>query len=297
MILFLFLFLFFFSFSFFYFFNVKYGATPLYVAAENGYEKIVQILLEKGKPNVDLPAKVFFFWFVELAGFRSPFSFSFLIFPFLLTKRMEKLLFLSLLLKDMNKLFKFYWKKENQMLILHIRLFCWFCFSFFFFFFTFSFFYFFNVKDGLTPLFIAASNGHKQVVQILLEKGKPNVDLPNKVLLIVSFSFSFLFLIFLFFFYVKDGITPLFFAASNGHEQIVQILLRKGKANVDLANQVLVLFMFSFWICWFSFSIGGWRCVKFVFNFCFVFYFLKILFFFKSFFSRLGGPLFMLLLR
>ena len=41
---------------------------------------------------------------------------------------------------------------------------------------------------------MAAQEGHEQVVQILLEKGKPNVDLADQViLLIVSFSFSFSF--------------------------------------------------------------------------------------------------------
>ena len=82
------------------------------------------------------------------------------------------------------------------MLILQLRLFCLFLFLFFF---SFSFFYFFlNVKDGVTPLFIAAQEGHEQIVQLLFEKGEPNVDLATKViLLIVSFSFflSLLFLI------------------------------------------------------------------------------------------------------
>ena len=39
------------------------------------------------------------------------------------------------------------------------------------------------LKNGATPLFIASQNGHEQIVQILLEKGEPNVDLANKVLL------------------------------------------------------------------------------------------------------------------
>ena len=49
------------------------------------------------------------------------------------------------------------------------------------------------MKDGRTPLYIAAQNGHEQIVEILLEKGNPNVDLADHqvILLIVSFSFSF----------------------------------------------------------------------------------------------------------
>ena len=75
------------------------------------------------------------------------------------------------------------------MLIFQIRFFL-INYSFFFYFLIFLFF--FNVKDGRTPLFIAAEEGYEQIVEILLEKGNPNVDLPDKVLfLIVSFSFSF----------------------------------------------------------------------------------------------------------
>ena len=47
------------------------------------------------------------------------------------------------------------------------------------------------------------------------------------------------------FFDVKDGVTPLFFAAQEGYEQIVQILLEKG-ANVDLADKVILLIVFFF---------------------------------------------------
>ena len=173
---------------------------------------------------------------------------------------MEQLLFGLLLKMDMNKLFKFYWKKKNQMLIFQMRFFC-----FFFFFFLFQFLiflFFFNVKYGRTPLFIAAEEGQEQIVQILLEKGNPNVDLPDKViLLIVSFSFLFLFFSFLFsfsffyFFYLKYGVTPLYIAACEGHEQIVQILLEKGEPNVDLPDQVLLLFVFFFYSFSFQFLI------------------------------------------
>ena len=110
-----------------------------------------------------------------------------------------------------------------------------------------------NVKDGRTPLFIAAENGNEQIVQILLEKGKPNVDLPNVVLLFLFLFFFFQFLIFLLFFNVKNGTTPLFIAAQNGDEQIVQLLLEKGKPNVDLANKVLLLFVFFFFFFFFQF--------------------------------------------
>ena len=171
---------------------------------------------------------------------------------------MEELLFLLLLKVDMNKLFNFYWKKENQMLIFLLRFFLLIVFFFFFFFFfTFSFFYFFNEKDGRTPLYVAAQSGYEQIVQLLLEKGKANIDLANKVLLlIVSFSFFFFFrfLIFLFFLNVKYGGTPLFIAALKGHKQVVQLLLEKGKPNVDLSNNVLLLIIsFSFSFSTFSF--------------------------------------------
>ena len=54
----------------------------------------------------------------------------------------------------------------------------------------------------MTPLYVAAFQGNEKIVQILLEKGNPNVDLPNKVLLlIVSFSFSFFFTFSFFYFF------------------------------------------------------------------------------------------------
>ena len=55
-------------------------------------------------------------------------------------------------------------------------------FLFFFSLSYFSIFFFINVKHGRTPLFFAAFKGYKQIVELLLEKGKPNVDLANKVL-------------------------------------------------------------------------------------------------------------------
>ena len=61
----------------------------------------------------------------------------------------------------------------------------------FFFLFLISIF-FIHVKDGTTPLFVAACKEYEQIVQILLEKRKPNVDLPDQVLLLIlSFFFFF----------------------------------------------------------------------------------------------------------
>ena len=72
---------------------------------------------------------------------------------------------------------------------------------FFIFFFFLNVFLFLILKNGVTPLYIAAEKGYEQIVQLLLEKGKPNVDLPNQViLLIVSFSFSFFTFSFFYFF-------------------------------------------------------------------------------------------------
>ena len=125
-----------------------------------------------------------------------------------------------------------------------------FLFLFFSFFFSFSFFYFFDLKYGATPLCIAALHGHEQIVQLLLEKGKPNVDLPNEVILLMVFFFFFFSLShFSIFFNLKRGETPLLIAAEIGHEQIVQLLLEKGEPNVDLPTKVLLLilsFSFSF---------------------------------------------------
>ena len=102
---------------------------------------------------------------------------------------------------------------------------------------------------------MAAQCGHEQIVQILLEKGA-NVDIATEVLLLIV-SFFFTFSHFSIFLNVKDGATPLFIAACEGHEQIVQILLEKGNSNVDLETKVLLLivsFFFHFLIFLFFFK-------------------------------------------
>ena len=120
-----------FSFSFFHFLIFLFSKckgwknSSLYV--QEGHEQIVQILLEKGKPNVNLATKVIllivsfsFSFFFSLSHFSSLFHLNFFYF-FLISKGWSNSSFMLLLKMDMNKLFKFYWKKENQMLILQGR--------------------------------------------------------------------------------------------------------------------------------------------------------------------------------
>ena len=68
-------------------------------------------------------------------------------------------------------------------------------------------------KNGLFPLLQAAQNGHEQAVALLLEKGAE----PNQV-------------------NEQNGLSPLLQAAQNGHEQAVAMLLEKG-AEPDRANE------------------------------------------------------------
>ena len=86
------------------------------MAAQNGHQEIVQILVGK-ESNVEIqPGEVHFLF---------SFFIHFLLFIFIFF-RIKKLLFMLPLLMDTKKLFKFSWTKEEQMPILLIM------FSFFF---------------------------------------------------------------------------------------------------------------------------------------------------------------------
>ena len=69
------------------------------------------------------------------------------------------------------------------------------------------------MKDGRTPLYVASHQGHKEVVEVLINKGAA-MDLGN-----------------------KNGETPLYIASQEGKKKVVELLIRKGAA-IDLADEV-----------------------------------------------------------
>ena len=95
---------------------LKNGVTPLYIATFKGHEQIVQILLEKGNPNVELATKVIVILLFLISAHISKtnknylfiFSFLFPFFFFMFPRNMGKLHLMLLLLKDIIKLFNFY---------------------------------------------------------------------------------------------------------------------------------------------------------------------------------------------
>ena len=84
------------------FFFVKDGWTPLHIAAENGFEEVVEILVEHGS-NMNIQTKVLIFLF--LLSFKSIVRFAF--FKKNSFLRMAGLLFTLALSKVLKKLCKF----------------------------------------------------------------------------------------------------------------------------------------------------------------------------------------------
>ena len=107
-----------------------------------------------------------------------------------------------------------------------------------------------------------------------------------------SFSYFFDFLIFLIFFYFQHGRTPLHIAVQRGLEQIVQILLEKGEANVNSQKRVLFL-SFSLFLKKKFVNEKNQKHKKFL-KFLFFFLFLKFFLTFIIIFISKGGftPLF-----
>ena len=136
---------------------------------------------------------------------------------------MVKLLFILVLKMDMNKLFKFYWKKEEQqMLILQIRFFIkiiilnlfflvsFSSFSIFSLFFTFSFFDFLFIKKRMEQLLfiLLLEMGINKLFKFYWKKEeqmwilKDWFSLSLSFSLFCSFSLFFSFLFFFFFSYL-----------------------------------------------------------------------------------------------
>jgi len=74
-----------------------------------------------------------------------------------------------------------------------------------------------NIKDdiGTTPLMVAAKNGYKKIVELLLENGA-EINAIEGIELEFGSGES------------KAGMTALIYAARGGHAEIVRLLLTKG---------------------------------------------------------------------
>eukprot|EP01061_Rhynchopus_euleeides_P015031 TRINITY_DN257_c0_g1_i4.p3 TRINITY_DN257_c0_g1~~TRINITY_DN257_c0_g1_i4.p3 ORF type:complete len:111 (+),score=6.22 TRINITY_DN257_c0_g1_i4:384-716(+) len=68
------------------------------------------------------------------------------------------------------------------------------------------------MDDGATPCFIAADDGHTDVLRILITEGQADVNKAK-----------------------NDGRTPCFIAAQNGHADALHILIAEGQADVNKA--------------------------------------------------------------
>ena len=69
-------------------------------------------------------------------------------------------------------------------------------------------------KHKRTLLFIAASNGHTRVVELLVKLGSISIDTPDDL-----------------------GVTPLFAAATNNHVPVIEALVRLGSKVIDTPNR------------------------------------------------------------
>ena len=82
-----------------------------------------------------------------------------------------------------------------------------------------------SMATGYTPLAWAAGRGHREVVEILLERNDIKPDKPN-----------------------NQGLTPLWCAAGNGHDGVVKVLL--GRGDVDPNTRALGGLTPLHWAAW-----------------------------------------------
>ena len=105
-----------------------------------------------------------------------------------------------------------------------------------------------RIKDGWTPLLIAAQQGHLEVVRCLIEEGKVNVNqalTTGETPLHVAVQNSHEAVVKLLIEsgavvnqQANNGWTPLLIAAQQGHTEVVRLLIEVGKADVDKANNI-----------------------------------------------------------
>ena len=216
----------------------------------------------------------FFFFFF--------FFFHFLIFLFFFNvKERSNSSFYCCLKMDMNKLFKFYWKKENQMLILQHEVFFeikklisiseeLIFFSFFFTFWTQTFLFFLIKRmEADSSLYCCLSRTWTNCSNFIGKRKTKCWSCKWRffsfwllfIILIISFHFSIGFFFeckewgnpsfffsfsYLFFFYPRNmEQLQLYIAAQKGHEQIVQLLLEKGNLKCWFSERFF-FFFFSF---------------------------------------------------
>ena len=87
-----------------------------------------------------------------------------------------------------------------------------------------------HIQEGVSPLLIASENGHKAVVQLLLNHGA-KIDTQANVCKQHTYTISCIVSM------IQDSASPLYMASEKGHDDVVQLLLDSG-ATVDLPAKV-----------------------------------------------------------
>eukprot|EP00976_Prorocentrum_cordatum_P077478 1182707-Prorocentrum_minimum.AAC.2 len=80
--------------------------------------------------------------------------------------------------------------------------------------------------DGCTPMYIAAQQGHVEVVQTLLF-GCRNEAVPDALVRDIDVNFA-----------RKNGVAPLYMASQKGHWEVVQLLMKHPRIDINAADNV-----------------------------------------------------------